>query len=114
MNTQQLRSLYPTTVGSRMMAYAVVLFGVIAAFIAFDIVGDYRSGGEAAHIGFESVIMVFALAGSVLMWRQFRAVQLRASQLSVDLEAARHEAQRFREEAHDALSGLGEAIDHQF
>ncbi len=49
-----------------------------------------------------------------LLWRQFRSIQLRAEQLTVDLESARHEAQRFREEAHAALRGLGEAIDRQF
>jgi DNA-binding NarL/FixJ family response regulator len=37
-----------------------------------------------------------------------------ARQLTVDLVAARREAARFREEASDALRGLGEAIDHQF
>ena len=103
-----------TDVGSRILAYGVVLFAAIAIFIAFDVVGDYRSGGERGHILIEAVIMAFALAGSVIMWLQFRAVHLRASQLSLDLEAARREAQQFREEAHDALRGLGEAIDSQF
>jgi DNA-binding CsgD family transcriptional regulator len=34
--------------------------------------------------------------------------------VGVDLEAARKEASRYRQEAHDALEGLGEAIDRQF
>jgi DNA-binding NarL/FixJ family response regulator len=34
--------------------------------------------------------------------------------LSADLEVARHEAERFRGEAREALRGLGEAIDRQF
>ena len=34
--------------------------------------------------------------------------------MSVDLAVARQEAERFRNEAHDALRGLGEAIDRQF
>jgi DNA-binding CsgD family transcriptional regulator len=114
MRTQQLRSLYPTFVGSRIVAYSIVLFAAIAAFIAFDIAGDYRSGGERTHIFFEAVIMALALAGTVIMLLQFRATHLRATQLSVDLETARREAQRFRGEAQDALRGLGEAIDNQF
>ena len=114
MRTQQLRSLYPTEVGSRILLYGIVLFAVIATFIAFDIAGDYRSGGESGHIRFEAVIMAFALGGIVTMWLQFRSIHLRARQLSVDLEAARREAQRFGGEAQDALRGLGEAIDNQF
>lgn len=58
--------------------------------------------------------MALALVGLALLWRQFRSVQRRAEQLTVDLESARREAQRFREEAHDAFRGLGEAIDRQF
>jgi DNA-binding NarL/FixJ family response regulator len=37
-----------------------------------------------------------------------------ANRLSVDLAVARQEAERFRNEARDALRGLGEAIDRQF
>jgi DNA-binding CsgD family transcriptional regulator len=114
MNGQEFQSLHPTRVGSRIVGYGGVLFGAIATFIAFDIFTDYRSGAEPGHVLFESVVMALALAGSVIMWLQFRTVQLRADRLSVDLEAARREAQHFREEAHDALRGLGEAIDNQF
>lgn len=114
MNTEEFRSPDPTSVGPRIAGYAVVLFAAIAAFIAIDVIGDYRSGTAPRHIIFEGIVMAFALAGSVIMWRQYRAVHQRVNQLSVDLEAAKREAQRFREEAHDALRGLGEAIDHQF
>jgi DNA-binding CsgD family transcriptional regulator len=114
MNTQHLRWLHPTDVGSRILGYGILLFAAIATFIAFDIAGDYRSGGEPGHVLFEATVMAFALAGLVILWRHFRTLQLRAIQLSVDLEAARREAQRFREEARDALRGLGEAIDNQF
>ena len=114
MKAHELRSLYPTTVGSRILASSIALFAAIATLIAFDIMGDYRSGVEPGHVLFEGTIMACALAGVVIMLRQFRAVHLRARQLSADLEVARREAQRFREEAHEALRGLGEAIDHQF
>ena len=38
----------------------------------------------------------------------------RATELTIDIEAARREAQRYREEAAEALKGLGEAIEKQF
>jgi DNA-binding CsgD family transcriptional regulator len=62
----------------------------------------------------EAAIMALALAGAVTLWRQLRSARQRADRLSVDLETARREAERFRNEAHDALRGLGEAIDRQF
>ncbi len=114
MNAQELGSDHPTGVGSRILVSSIALFAAIATLIAFDIMGDYRSGIEPGHVLFEGTIMAFALAGVVIMWLQFRAVHLRARQLSADLEVARREAQRFREEAHEALRGLGEAIDNQF
>lgn len=104
----------PTSVGSRLAGFSVALFGIISVLIGVDILGDYRSGTEPRHILIEAVVMVIALAGSIVMWRHYRAVQRQARELSQDLEAARQEAQRFREEARDALQGLGEAIDRQF
>lgn len=58
--------------------------------------------------------MVMSLAGGVSLWRQLRSARREAGRLAVDLEAARREAARFREEARTALQGLGEAIDRQF
>jgi DNA-binding NarL/FixJ family response regulator len=62
----------------------------------------------------EAAVMVLALAGAATLWRQFRSARERAERLSVHLAAARPEAERFRNEARDALRGLGEAIDRQF
>jgi DNA-binding NarL/FixJ family response regulator len=114
MKAEDLASADRTSVGSRIVLLVLVIFAVIAALIAFDIAADYRSGTERPHLLTEGVVMALALAGLVVLWRQFRSVQRRADQLTVDLDAARREAQRFREEAHDALRGLGEAIDAQF
>lgn len=103
-----------TGVGSRIVALSIGLFAIIAVLIGFDIASDYRSGTEPRHVLTEGGVMVLAMLGLVVLWRQFRSVQLRANKLSVDLEAARLEAERFRQEAHEALRGLGEAIDRQF
>ena len=102
-----------TSVGSRIVALAGTLFATIAALIAFDIAADYRAGTERPHILTEGIVMALALGGLLFLWRQFRFLQRRAEQLRVDLVAAQREAERFREEAHDALRGLGEAIDRQ-
>ena len=58
--------------------------------------------------------MALALAGAAILWRQLRSARQQVERLSVDLAAAKQEAERFRNEARDALRGLGEAIDRQF
>ena len=103
-----------TDVGSRAAAVAAFLFLTIAALIGVDLAEDYRSGSRVGHLLTEAVVMVMSLAGAVALWRQLRSARLEAERLSVDLEAARREAARFREEARTALQGLSEAIDRQF
>lgn len=103
-----------TDVGSRVAPAAAVLFAVIAGLIALDIAADYRSGTEARHLFTEAAVMALALAGAVTLWRQLSTTRRQADRLSVDLEAARQQADRFRQEARDALRGLGDAIDRQF
>jgi DNA-binding CsgD family transcriptional regulator len=103
-----------TNVRSRAVPVAAVLFAVIAVLVAVDIAADYRSGTDLAHLFTEGLVMAAALTGAVALWRQLRRARRQAEQLSVDLARARREAERFREEARDALHGLGEAIDRQF
>jgi DNA-binding CsgD family transcriptional regulator len=103
-----------TDVGSRTGAIAALLFVSIAGLIAMDIAADYRSGTDASHLLTEAAVMVAALAGAAILWRQLRSARQEARRLSVDLVAAREDAERFRNEARDALRGLGEAIDRQF
>lgn len=103
-----------TDVRSGTLALAIGFFGLIATLIGFDIVADYRAGTELTHLLTEGAVMALALVGVFMLWRQFSMVEQQARRLSVDLEAARLEAERFRDEAREALRGLGDAIDRQF
>ena len=103
-----------TDVGSRAGGVAAVLFVAIAGLIGVDVTADYRAGTEASHLLTEAAVMVAAFAGAAILWRQLRSARQEAKRLSVDLAVARQEAERFRNEARDALRGLGEAIDRQF
>ena len=93
---------------------AAALFVAIALMIGADIAADYAAGSELKHILTETLVMALAAAGAATLWRQGRAARREAAQLTRDLEAARQQAERFHEEAKEALRGLGEAIDHQF
>ena len=47
--------------------------------------------------------MLAALAGAAMLWRQLGSARREVERLSVDLVAARQEAKRFRNDAHDAF-----------
>src|SRR5579884_1126706 len=114
MKAEDLEPKDRTGVGPRIVILAFGLFAVIATLSGVDSAADYRIGTETHHLLTEAIVMGLALVGVVVLWQQFRSVQQRAEQLSVDLAVAQQEAQRFRKEAHEALRGLGEAIDRQF
>ena len=92
----------------------VVLFGGIALFVGWDLVEDYRSGSSWPHLAVESLILTLAAAGFVGLWWRLLAARSEARTLARDLESARREAARWREESRDLLEGLGAAIERQF
>jgi DNA-binding CsgD family transcriptional regulator len=111
---EEVAAVNPTDAGSRARLVAALLFVVIAGLIGADVVADYRAGSAIGHLVTEAAVMALALAGAAALWHELRSARRRADVLAVDLAAARVEADRFRNEARDALRGLGEAIDRQF
>lgn len=103
-----------TLVGSRRLGIAVSLFLTIALLIGLDLAGDRATGVETEHLLLEGLVLALAVAGVAALWQARGVAEARAERLNVDLEAARKEASRYRQEARDALAGLGEAIDQQF
>ena len=100
--------------GSRRTGVAQAIFAAIALLMAFDVISDAETGADPVHLSVETVVMILAGAGALLLWRGLRTAERAVARLDSELEAARVEATRFRQEAADALRGLGEAIDAQF
>lgn len=113
MNTHDLSGARATSVKPR-VGVALGLFVAIAVLIAADLMSDSRTGVEPLHLVGEAAVMVLAVTGVLALWRELVTVEARAARLDDDLVAARAEAARFRQEAGEALRGLGEAIDSQF
>ncbi|MEZ5319146.1 MAG: LuxR C-terminal-related transcriptional regulator [Vicinamibacterales bacterium] len=113
-NPGTLPDEHPTTVGRGRTGLAIALFAAIVVLIGVDLAEDSSTGAASGHLGIEAIVMVLAAAGIVALWRGLRQAQARVARLDADLERARLEAARYREEAADALRGLGHAIDAQF
>lgn len=112
MNSSGSSSTPPTDV--RRLALPIGFFGVIAGLVGFDMAEDYGTGATAFHLLAEILVVALALSGVAILWRQLRAAERQAYVLSADLQTARFQAERFRDEAREALRGLGDAIDRQF
>ncbi|MCO6442101.1 MAG: hypothetical protein J5I81_13725 [Nitrococcus mobilis] len=86
---------------------AITLFSVVALLIGVDLVTDYREGVSWAHLSVEAAVLVAAVAGVLVLWRQLY-------QSRTDLAQARVEAKQWRQENQQLLAGLSSAIQTQF
>jgi DNA-binding CsgD family transcriptional regulator len=100
---------------------SVVLFTLIAALMATDLVIEFYRGVSIALQTFELLIFVSALAGIAFHWWKRVDERRRSGHLDRELTAARAEAHRWSEdarrwnqEAQNVIEGLGVAIDRQF
>lgn len=103
-----------TSAGWGALGPPAVILAMIGTFMVIDLsLERARCPEEARHQVVEGAAALLALGGAVhVAWvvrRNRREIQV----LAGDLEAARAEAGRWREEAAGLLRGLSEAIDHQ-
>jgi len=82
-------------------------FLAIAVLMAWDLGVDYAEGTGWAHIALELVILLIAVTGATLIWRQLKVTQQW-------LTVAREEARQWRDENRELMEGLSSAIARQF
>jgi DNA-binding CsgD family transcriptional regulator len=99
----------------KLIKIGLVLYAIIFALIALDIVGDYSDGIDWEHIAVELTILLIAVIGLSLLGRAYyQNTQLTLKNLQTDLATAQQEAQRWRDESRDLIQGLGVEIQKQF
>ncbi len=99
----------------RLIKVALSLYSVIFTLIALDIMSDYSDGIEWSHLVAEMIVLIIAVIGIGLFWRQYyQSTQSTLRILQTDLAAAHLEAQRWRDESRDLIAGLGIEIQKQF
>lgn len=92
----------------------IVLFLAIAALMVVDITDDLRASIDTLHLVIETTVVALAGAGVIALARAAATARATARRLGADLTLANADARRWREEAQDALRGLGAAMDGQF
>lgn len=85
----------------------IALFAAIAGLITWDLWVDYGEGVAPQHVIVESLILVAALSGIVLLWR-------RLDRATTGMAVAQATAERWQREHRELLRGLGQAIAGQF
>lgn len=103
--------------GRRSRAHILVpiaIFAGITALLAADLLSDFHAGHGPVHFVLEVGAGVLALVGLAFFVQHAWEIHGVAHDLERDLQASEAEALRWREEAHQALEGLGAAIDREF
>lgn len=88
-------------------AGAAILFAFIAVLIGSDLWTDRNEGAGLLHLSIETAVLVAAAFGAITLALRMRRVE-RA------LDAARDDADRWRSENRQLVSGLGSAIKAKF
>jgi DNA-binding CsgD family transcriptional regulator len=96
------------------MAATGAVFLLIAGLICADYLGDTQGHDPRVHAAIELTLMAVAVGAGILFWSRFVALRRRERLLRRDLEGARADAERWKQEASELLRGLGAAIDTQF
>ena len=98
----------------RLPALLAAAFGLIFLLVAWDLLSDWSSGVDAAHVAVESLVLAISgIAMLALLRRVFR--QRRSiDRLALSLDRARDESARWRARYQDTIAGLGQAIQEQF
>jgi DNA-binding NarL/FixJ family response regulator len=101
--------------------WLVALFAGMATLLSIDVATDLRGGATVTHMLLELVIITTGAAAAVTIAlrlqrsaRDAQALRAYASRLAVDLDASEQQAERWRRDARDLISGLSSAIDAQF
>ena len=95
------------------VALALLLAGIVAGG-AVDLVLDAPANWLSAHVVYEVLLIVGALAASVWLWHGWRKAAESAAALRRSLAERQSERDAWRARAHQALDGLGYAVEDQF
>lgn len=100
--------------GFRPLGWGLLAFAAIFVLVGLDLVSDYGSGISVLHLVVELAVMAVSGAGVAYLVLHLREARSTVASLTVDVEAARREAERWQGETAELLAGLSAAFTRQF
>lgn len=94
--------------------FAIGILALVAVLVGTDLLLDGRSGADPLHLVLEGTLMLLSAGGAARLWIDLRRARNSVLRLERDVGRARAEADRWRDEASEILSGLGASIGRQF
>lgn len=92
----------------------LVLFLLIGCLMFVDLLVDYREGVSPAHVAVESMVLLFAVIGSVMVTWRLQQTRRALARLGKDLDQARAQAAHWQGKNETHLRGISDAIQSQF
>jgi len=100
--------------GVQPIGWGLLAFALIFLLVGLDLVSDYGSGISAVHLAVELTVVAVSGTGVAYLVVRLREARSTVASLTVHVEAARREADRWRGETADLLAGLSAAFTRQF
>ncbi|AKS42462.1 helix-turn-helix transcriptional regulator [Wenzhouxiangella marina] len=92
----------------------LVIFGLIAILIAWDLVADHAQGVDHLHVAIELALLILSATMFAHVLRQVLRSRRKLRVLNQRLDSAQAESQRWRASYQGTLQGLSTAIQAQF
>lgn len=89
-----------------------VLLGIIF-FVSYDVWSDYQSGSSLSHMAVETITVILASVGTVLILTQNSALRSEVKLTQNALAELKQQAMQWKTENQSLIKGLSEAIDKQ-
>lgn len=91
---------------------AAILLGIVV-FVSYDVWSDYQAGSPFSHMIVESVIVILATIGTIVVLSQNSALRTEVQITHHELAALKLQATHWKTENQSLIQGLSEAIDKQ-
>src|SRR6056297_544671 len=98
----------------RLPVLLATAFGMIFFLVAWDLLADWSSGVDAAHVAVESLVLGISGIAMIALLRDVFRQRQSLNRLARTLDRAREESTRWRNRYRETLAGLGQAIQEQF
>lgn len=92
----------------------LILSGLFAVLVSFDLVTDHMSGSSGAHLTLEGILLAVSGTFFVLGLKKLASAKREIRELQVNAQSLGREKDKWKQEAHQLLEGLSVKIERQF